>query len=323
MYDVREMRPAWRACFAVLALGLLAASSCARCKDDGASSDESPRRKRRSPARDECPRYAREYCARLRICDVRSLEYFYGDDERCDEAVRRFCDYELHAPSGGDTQETLAKCAEGVSSVDCNDWYVGLVGDACYPKGQLANGQPCGLRAQCASYFCKIPEGEPCGVCRPIPEEGDSCPDNQCARGFVCDRFKKCRKLSRESELCADDRGCRAGLACGYDGLCHKPAATGDACDGTWYTAPGCNWRIGDGCVSGTCKKTPLKKEGEACVSRADCAGGYCDSTTSRCVLFKSVGDRCERSSKYGNTCLYPGECIDGRCEIPDLTKCR
>jgi len=308
-----------------LVLSSCTSGTCSRA-EERERADEAPRKKRR-PERDECPRYADEYCARQKICDSRTQEYFYGDEERCREAVRRYCDLELHAPAGGDTRASIAQCADGLAKVACNDWLVGTLGDACYPPGSLENGAPCGLRAQCASYLCKKTDFDACGTCRPLPGEGDACPDGQCKRGFVCDGYSRCRSLQPERGPCIDDRSCEAGLACTPGGTCWKAAKTGEECDASWSAGSGCDLRAGDACIAGVCKKSPRGAQDAPCKKRGDCAGGYCDPTTSKCVRLKSIGERCDASIKFGGVCLYPGECIsrdgEGVCEMPDLSKCK
>jgi hypothetical protein len=228
-------------------------------------------------------------------------------------AVTRFrtlCARELAAPGAEGLREARAKCGEVRKTAGCEE----ALPECDLPPGSLPEGEPCAVRAQCQSRYCKIDSGG-CGKCAKAVAPGGACTvptDCEFGNGEVasCD-FKKgstsgvCSvwKLVKPGETCGTETFCDVGSQCfaaeenATTGTCFENDDVGGGCDDSRTC------KAGLACVSGTCGPRP--KEGESCGAMIDdCADGFACDGTCKAVSYVDTGDECDGVRR----------CVRGRC---------
>ncbi|NMB76223.1 MAG: hypothetical protein GYA21_13970 [Myxococcales bacterium] len=105
----------------------------------------------------------------------------------------------------------------------CEHFYVGLQGADAVCQSSL----------DCADYFvCVKAAGQSEGVCKHLLDKGATCEVNvqpACMPDYYCDATtQKCEDRKPENAACGGNE-CQAGLTCGDNDLCSKPAPV---CDG-------------------------------------------------------------------------------------------
>jgi hypothetical protein len=126
-------------------------------------------------------------------------------------------------------------CADG-SSCEFNG------GDTPVCIAPKAAGSPCNFDRHCqAGLACIRDENYDNGVCRRPADEGESCdrfsPDTVCRRfDNRCDATNRCAPLPDEGESCPENR-CRGDLYCGGNTpRCSPAVAAGESCGNPAYT---------------------------------------------------------------------------------------
>ncbi|HET6610535.1 MAG TPA: Dickkopf N-terminal cysteine-rich domain-containing protein [Kofleriaceae bacterium] len=204
--------------------------------------------------------------------------------------------------------------------------------EECVPGGRCDNHN---ANQMCTAATCIDPVGlgDPCefdatgaplGDCKP----GDQCVDigsgrictagddgDTCNGSFDCDPEMYCadgicRPDKGPNATCDDDAACAGDALCvgnGFmpvTGICQRPDAAGDKCDGQCYGALYCKGVTE--AVAGTCQ--PLPVESESCQESGRCAPG----------LFCNPNLTCLPQVPEDGTCFSPEECEPGLfCEVP------
>lgn len=77
--------------------------------------------------------------------------------------------------------------------------------------------------------------------------------------------------------------------------------------------------------LSGTCKLINLANVREACGTlNGDavlCSAARCDTEAKKCVAFSKLGEVCDEAK--GLRCELPGDCVEGKCLVPDPSTCK
>jgi len=278
-----------------------------------------------------CTDLAASICSRIDACTNVLIAVVYGDVDTCKKRVKLGCLPGLAAPGTSSTPEKAEACAKDFPTETCIDLFAKNPAASCIPSpGKVANGMACGEDAQCDSTFCaRTPGAGGCGVCAPMPKEGDACVNNQCGRLLECNTKDKCYKTRVLGETCSADTPCAASLSC-FGGKCVAAAKAGEACDGTATSAPTCDTTAGLGCnpVAKVCQVLVFAKAGDTCGYVAPdfklCTGGsFCKTTggfSGVCVAPAADGAPC--NPKDGPQCLSPAICSGGVCKLVDPAAC-
>lgn len=234
---------------------------------------------------------------------------FLSDAPSALTRYRKLCARELVAPGADDLREARSTCAARRNDAACD----AIVKECELPPGKLPDGAACGVRAQCASRFCKIDAGA-CGTCAPLVKAGEACTNpTDCAYGenevasceYPDDKATagKCVvwKLVGVGAACGVDSFCQPDAHCEWErqdgpGKCVKNAEKGAACTDATSCRPGlacidkkCADRVGEGeacsnyddCGAGlacgqTCQKPTMVNSGQECGALRHCSRGVC-----------------------------------------------
>jgi hypothetical protein len=278
---------------------------------------------------DPCTDYANNLCELEQSCNLlvfRNL--LWGDLAICKERRKARCAARLAAPSSNETAARVGACTAVISKFTCEDYgnqdkwpeACGSVG------GNLVDGAPCALGAQCRGRACFPPEGSACGVCSVLPPIGSPCNNG------ACDEFLECLNGVCVAYLRLGDSCRYGGPLCGYglacigaasgQGKCLQHLGLGATCD------PGaieCNDTIGLTCdnATGKCRlDSGLPGPGEPCFGGQYCrADAWCNIFINRCDAKRRDGESC------GNTvgapaCLQPATCVGNTCVLPNGSAC-
>ena len=243
----------------------------------------------------------------------------------CETYYRESCDVSLSVPSTNTTTAHTVACTAAIPSWACADiLFAENAPPSCMTMaGNLANGAPCAVAAQCASTFCAHAYGSACGTCTDPPAAGAPCVTGaQCGAGLTCFN-KACAVHAEVGAQCGPTSPCDVGLTC-VSGTCSAGVATsGSACS---PTGAGCDEYAGLACnaQSGTCQTLLVVGGGQACGEVVDqnqvCLAGNCIHGT--CVAGVPLGEPCPLDAP--GSCIAFAECIattdggtTGTCQLP------
>jgi hypothetical protein len=159
---------------------------------------------------------------------------------------------------------------------------------------------------------------------------------SECVADAYCDNAtSKCTAKLGAGSACTSVSQCKSPLICGSNKQCKQPAmgGAGANCDPT--ESQTCNSLMGLECdkTSKKCVASPTPGPGQQCgllqtdggtVFAFYCSGGAkCVDHTSgpnTCMLPVADGASCTLTD--GPLCLFPAECVAGKCTLPNSTSC-
>ena len=259
-----------------------------------------------------CAKYADEACTFEAKCEPFLMTWEWnGDPTRCRDGLARACRVMVGAKGSNTTVADFLGGANQTSGKSCTELLDGAA-PVQFPPGDLANGEPCNVDAQCAGGACPIEVGLSCGSCHTFSKPGDSCLSNgECDFGDRC-IAGKCVVPEALGQACDATHPCMQGLTC--NGVCQLtapggPCPTGYECGGV---------AEGEYCDGTTCQPFSIGQPGDPCGSTLPCAGGkYCIGSAG-CPPDVQVGGACTGSSD----CELFTNCAAGTCaELP--TSCQ
>jgi hypothetical protein len=266
-----------------------------------------------------CASYVEATCGRMEACEPMRMKEKFCDSATCQSRMKLVCMNNLKDSGTTLTSDRLAACASQLQLQSCDDRFDHVVPDECVAlPGSLGDGSPCGDDGQCQSAHCRK-QGDVCGRC--FPRERSCNEDDDCERGWMCNSGD-CAQRVPAGAACDYQRPCAYGFTCD-GGVCKSPRARGMSC--TLSTGgDNCDQLHGDWCDLDlrVCGAVPFAALGESC----GYPGGtpiYCTADAScqadRCVALPADGNPCDPDIG----CLYPANCLEGRCVIPDTSSCR
>ena len=209
------------------------------------------------------------FCGRLATCFPAVIDKNWGGLATCTSAKSADLMARLEARGTGWTAASASACAATLGTVDCTDFLVGRLSDACVaPAGTRAPAAPCIDDGQCTTRYCnigdRVDDTQPatCGFCDTQRRAaGDACTDTDtcpapldCSPGLACADYgvKNGAPCNTTTLFCNTDATC-------VDGMCAADVMTsGAACDPTRTTGPGCAWGSMLRCGTGkTCEAIP------------------------------------------------------------------
>lgn len=311
----REIGSVVLGCCLVVAGGALVSSGC--------SSESS-----NITGQQACADLAASRCQKMQQCNPQGLLNNYGDLATCTSTQSATCVSNLAAPQTANSPAHTEACAQAVPGESCSDFQLGNVAPACQPPaGPRAAGSACSVSAQCATAYCLIPRTAACGTCAPAPAVGDSCANNGCGPGLLCDSTtEQCVAPVDAGSPCMSNSVCTPGTTCiGISssvarGTCIPLAETvgascdvpdgGTRCDGRM----GLYCNVDQGRVCAPIANVPVTGEcGTVDGGVIDCsAGGFClklgNSRSGTCVAPGGDGASCDTA--VGPSCKLPARCV-------------
>ena len=149
-----------------------------------------------------------------------------------------------------------------------------------------------------------------------------------CTKGLTCTEALRtltsgARSACLGGEAC-DAAGCAPGLPCGDD-TCQRGPGLGEDCAETT-----CDRLLGLQCFDGKCERTASAEGGErcsggvggtpvGCVPGTECKNQN-DLGDGECIAYAADGETC--SAWEGPPCLFPANCVEGRCVIQAPLDC-
>ncbi len=273
-----------------------------------------------------CADVAQARCQKLQQCNPQGLLNTYGDLASCASTQASTCVSNLSAPGTANTPEHTEGCAQATPSQSCDDYALGTLPTACQPPaGPRDAGSVCAVSGQCATANCLIQKTSVCGTCAPAPGAGDSCFNQSCGLGLVCDKITvTCAAPVSASGACDDSSACAPGLTCLGNtasalGAC-VPLATlgancdltdgGSRCDGRFGLY--CNVQAGRVCApvaTATASQPCGTIDGGVieCVASAFCQKSG-NSKSGTCVPPAAEGSGCDTVN--GPICAAPARCV-------------
>jgi hypothetical protein len=300
-----------------------------------------------SPSADQaCADVATARCQKMQECNPQGLLNTYGDLSSCESRQSANCVMNLAAPQTANTPAHTESCAQATPSQSCSDFALGNVPSACTPPaGPRDAGSPCSVSAQCATAYCLISRTSACGVCAPQPRVGDSCANNGCGPGLLCDSMtSQCVAPVGTGGSCTGSSVCAPGYTCigntdTTTGTCVALATTvgascdvadgGTRCDGRQGLY--CNVPQGRVCAK-VADATATLECGTVDGGVIDCtAGAFCQkaagSKSGICIAPAVDGAACDRVN--GPTCASPSRCVlsveggtTGTCQTTNPSAC-
>ncbi len=328
---------------ALFALGCSAKSNFTGIPDGGASSDGGPGSTADGgkPKRDggkptpatatpdeACESWVTASCAREKKCGAVRFQLAWGDESSCTSRKKLGCAERFAAPGVTQTPAELAACAAAMNDADCEDLALGKLPSECEVTGSLAKGDGCANDAQCASGFCRFNVGSGCGSCAERGKDFASCSVSaECAPGLLCSS-RSCKKPEKQGGFCSRSSDCAPWLVCSQDGSCEKGAPAGSSCAGGGPSdVYGCDEWNGVVCNSllMSCTAVTVRAVGAPCDGFNDvcAAGATCTGFGGgECVAPPREGEACSTLGTTGG-CLWPAQCANGECVLPDPEKCK
>jgi hypothetical protein len=299
-----------------------------------------------------CGDRAHANCVKFQTCSPEVLSTTYGSEGTCETRLKLNCLNALAATSNGNSAQATEACAQAFAGLSCADFFDLKPAAACLQsQGALANGQLCGAPGQCATGFCAILPGSPCGNCTPAPEAGHSCAQlTTCGQLLVCVASTKlCMAYAAEGAACDAGQPCGAGLFCVGEtsvasGTCQPAVEQASMpCDPNGKTAPGCDRLAGLTCNTATkeCTMLAFGAAGQPCGANVNDQFGACanaatcimsmmgdaGAAAASCVPVAADGAACDFA--HGPNCLEPARCVVpndagtiGKCEFPNPLAC-
>jgi len=273
-----------------------------------------------------CAAVASAVCEKLNQCAVVELITLYGDLPTCEARLRLVCQPVLSTSDSRTTAANLGECAAKVRAGTCDIFFAHNLPPICNGvAGNLPEGAPCAVGAQCVSTYCKLAEGSACGTCARRASSGGACADETGCENMLACASQVCVPFGGVSSPCNPEHPCRRDLIC-RGGACAKPLEAGQPCE---VLTQECDLPSGLYCPkSRICTQALGAKAGEACGLLASgdyaiCTGGAScsDGPTPLCRAFAPDGAACDL--KQGPFCMRPAICSGGLCKIADPGACK
>jgi hypothetical protein len=296
-----------------------------------------------------CADNAHQRCLQLQACSTADLQLRYGDEGTCETRETYSCTEALAEPLNGNTAAAIEACAGAYAGWACDDYLNDQsIPPACQQQlGPVIDGGPCAIDGECATGFCAIAPGSPCGTCAAVPVAGASCAQlTSCGPTLACtaDTFE-CVVFGVRGDACGRGAICGIGLSCvgadlttGPHGTCQIAGDTmGAACDPSAKTGPGCDRNAGLVCnsMSKTCQPVVIAPTGQPCGDDVGgqpvyCqANGVCSGATATmpgtCAAAAADGAACDWADGPG--CVIPARCVGnggttGTCQYSGDQSC-
>jgi hypothetical protein len=276
---------------------------------------------------DPCAEYANQLCALEQSCNLGIFRNtFWGDLTICKERRQIRCAVRLAAPGSNDTPARVGVCVAALKTYTCDDYAnEQKLREVCdSPPGNLADGAPCGVGAQCRGEGCVVPDNSLCSVCTTLSPLGAPC-NASCQNDLQCINGT-CVAYLQEGDACRFGGPlCSFGLACIGAGMglgrCGKRLGLGAACDPMAFE---CNDSQGLSCDGATskCQVDPGRPApGAPCVAGQFCrADAWCNM--GRCESKRREGESCGNFAG-APACLQPATCLGTTCTLPNPSSCR
>ena len=278
---------------------------------------------------DPCTDYANQLCALEQSCNVLFFRNFlWGDPAICRERRKIRCDLRLAAAGSNETPARVSTCVALLSQFTCDN-YAGQANwpEICdAPAGDLLDGAPCGVGAQCRGAGCFPPDNSLCGVCSTLSPIGAPC-NASCQDSLHC-ISGTCVAYLREGDACRFAGPlCAFGLVCivppSGQGRCGKRLGMGAPCDPMAFE---CNDAQGLACdvTTNRCQMNPGRPAaGAPCFAGQFCrADAWCNMGTGRCEARRREGEPCGNFAG-APVCLQPATCVGTTCALPNPSGCR
>lgn len=179
---------------------------------------------------------------------------------------------------------TIANAQIGASCATADCVSGAFCDDTTTCRALLAQGASCASPDQCQyGLGCVgLTPGSP-GMCGPLPQIGEACPDGNCADvGAVCNTSGMCAPVGLPGDACMVDFDCSSVFHCDTTmNKCAPYPTLNQPCTALCSGGAWCN--IPAGQMTGTC--AAAKANGQACSSSNECMSLYCDQsgTTPMC----------------------------------------
>lgn len=300
-------------------------TDAARGSDGGADTASPPD----GVSGDPCGDYANVLCDLESACNVLIFRNtFWGDLAICKERRKLRCSGRLGATGSNDSAARVSTCVAALRRFTCDTYLVRENWpESCDPPpGNLTDGAPCAVGAQCRGLGCFPPDNAGCGVCSTLSPVGAPCnascqTDLQCIGGT-------CLAYLREGDNCRFGGPlCAFGLAClgagAGQGRCAKRLGLGATCDPMAFE---CNDSLGLSCDLATsrCQPDPGRPApGAVCFAGQFCrADAWCNTMTARCEAKRREGEACGNAAGSPE-CMEPALCVAATCTLPNPSACR
>ncbi len=272
-----------------------------------------------------CMHYAQTYCQRVATCSSYLFASVFNDPAVCLARLTTACVTEHGAAGVSSPVAELDACAAALQAATCADVVLEPPPASCRPAGTHLDGTHCAFDSQCKSAYCATPSPG-CGICTARGAVGGACRVREdCEPPLHCADNKTCRAAVAPGVKCDAAHPCDSQSFCGQ-GVCKARRANGAACNAD---------RLGADCQPGLtcipmgngaqCAPIVVANAGQVCyvVSQStQCtAGSTCDfRPKGKCVAPAADGAACSAASHVG--CLFPAQCVGGKCELPSGPLC-
>jgi hypothetical protein len=277
---------------------------------------------------DLCADYANQLCNLEQSCNLLIFRNtFWGDLAICKERRKIRCADRLTAAGSNDTPARVGACVATLSKFTCDDYtdqeHWPEICEA--PAGNVADGAPCGVGAQCRGGGCFLPDNMLCSVCTTLAPVGApcgaSCQNNlQCLNGVCVAHLREGDPCRFGGPLCAFGLAC-IGAGSGQ-GKCAKRLGLGVPCDPVAFECNDSQGLSCDGATSRCRAEAGFPAPGEPCGGGPCRADAWCNLATNRCESKRREGEPCGNFAG-APACLQPAICIGTTCTLPNPSGCR
>lgn len=265
--------------------------------------------------------YGLAACTRYQQCNAGNFVYQYGTLQSCAIRNGRYLGWAQTTIDSDISATYLEQCAAATLAMSCEDFNSARFSWACQPRGPRLVGAECVDDAQCETGFCGQNDYR-CAKCAIPPAVGEACIADRCAPGLVC-LDGTCVAPVHYAGRCDAAHPCEGRSYCNAAGQCVSASQNvGDTCG---VGGVECDFAAGYVCNGDTkkCIQFQVADEGVPCGFRAPgyvfCIGALCPSS-GVCPAQREDGDPCDDVT--GPSCLYPDQCIDGKCQkLPPANK--